>query len=130
MSIETVPGWPRIEAITREDGTGEVTVNGTSHPIATATRAEARSAIIAVVVDIAAKMGRAVRVATTGPDGDWPLIVHPDGTVEPGEAGASRRSRRGESDAREEPAVALSLDVAPPAGDEPTGGAWVRRGAP
>ena len=130
MSIETVPGWPRIEAITREDGTGEVTVNGTSHPIATATRAEARSAIIAVVVDIAAKMGRAVRVATTGPDGDWPLIVHPDGTVEPGEAGASRRSRRGESDAREEPAVAPSLDVAPPAGGEPTGGAWVRRGAP
>ena len=138
MSIETVPEWPHIEAVTREDGTGEVTINGTSHPIATATGAEARSAIIAVVVDTAAKMGRAVRVATTGPDGDWPLIVHPDGTVEAGEADeapASRRNRRAQGEARQEPAVAPTLDVAPEADvaleadGEPMHGPWVRHGA-
>jgi len=130
MTIDTVPGWPHIEAVTREDGTGEVTINGTSHPIATATAAEARSAIITVVVDVAAKMGRAVRVATTGPDGDWPLIVHPDGTVEPGEAPTSRRNRRAQSDARQEPVVAPTLDVTPEVDDVSAGAAWVRHGAP
>jgi len=61
MSIDTVPGWPRIEAVTRSDGTGEVTINGTSHPIATATLDDARAAVIDVVAATAAKVGRPVR---------------------------------------------------------------------
>lgn len=82
-NTETVPAWPKIDALTREDGSGEVTINGTSHPIETSSVDEARSAILARVTDTAAKMQRPVRVTTTGPDGAWPLIVHPDGTVEP-----------------------------------------------
>ena len=83
MSItDTVPTWPRIEAITRADGSGEVVINGTSHAIDTSDISEARAAIIAVVTETADKVARPVRLMTTGPDGQWPLIVHPDGTVE------------------------------------------------
>jgi MinD-like ATPase involved in chromosome partitioning or flagellar assembly len=83
-NTETMPAsWPTIAALTREDGSGEVTINGTSHPIETNNIEEARSAILARVVETAAKVQRPVRVTTTGPDGAWPLIVHPDGTVEP-----------------------------------------------
>ncbi len=78
----TVPTWPHIEAVTRADGSGEVTINGTSRPIATTDVVDARAAIIAVVTETAEKMARPVRVTTTGPDGRWPLIVHPDGTVD------------------------------------------------
>jgi len=81
-STETVPTWPKIDALTRPDGSGEVTINGTSHPIETNSIEDARSAILARVTETAAKMQRAVRVTTAGPDGEWPLIVHPDGTVE------------------------------------------------
>lgn len=81
MTTQTVPTWPRIEARTRPDGSGEVTINGTSHPIETTDAAAARAAIIALVAETAQKVARPVRVSTTGPDGDFPLIVEPDGTV-------------------------------------------------
>ncbi|MGL4340138.1 MAG: AAA family ATPase [Rhodoglobus sp.] len=78
----TVPTWPKIDAHTRDDGSGEITINGTSHPIDTTTLADARTAILARATDTAAKMQRPVRLTTRGPEGEWPLIVHPDGTVE------------------------------------------------
>ena len=81
-ATSTVPTWPRIEAITRPDGSGEVTINGTSHPVETTDLTEARAAILALVTRTAAKVNRPVRVTATGPDGRWPLIVHPDGSVE------------------------------------------------
>lgn len=82
MSLtNTVPAWPKIDAVVRADGSGEVTINGTSHPIAEPTLDGARAAVLARVAETATKMGRPVRVATTSPDGDFPLIVHPDGNV-------------------------------------------------
>src|SRR5665647_814157 len=69
MSTDAVPGWPRVEAVARQDGTGEVTVDGTSHPIVTTTLDEAVTAIIGVVADVAAGIGRPVWMAATGPDG-------------------------------------------------------------
>ncbi|WP_454293254.1 hypothetical protein [Salana multivorans] len=57
MPTDTVPTWPRIEAVTRQDGSGEVTINGTSRPIETTSLDEARAAIIAVVTETAGKMG-------------------------------------------------------------------------
>lgn len=78
-----IPTWPKIEALTRPDGSGEITINGTSHAIDTNTVAAARREILRRVVDTAAKMNRPVRVTTSGPDGNWPIIVHPNGTVEP-----------------------------------------------
>lgn len=78
----TIPEWPRIQALTHRDGTGELTINGTSYPIQTTSPQDARDEIVRRVVETAQKINRPVRVATTGPDGEWPLIVHPDGHIE------------------------------------------------
>ena len=79
-----VADWPHIQALTRPDGTGELTINGTSHPIETASVQQARDEIVRRVVDTATKINRPVRVATTGPEGC--IIVTPDGVMrEPAE---------------------------------------------
>ncbi|MDR7380815.1 hypothetical protein [Promicromonospora iranensis] len=85
MSSDTVPRWPRIDAIVREDGSGEVTIDGTFHPITTGSLEEARVEVLRRVTENAAKVGRPVRASATGPEGLWNLIVHPDGTVVPEE---------------------------------------------
>ena len=90
-----VPAWPRIEAITREDGSGEVTITGTSHPIQTTNLEDARAAIISLVAETATKVARPVRVTANGPEGRWRLIVHPDATVEADEAAEARPLRPG-----------------------------------
>jgi MinD-like ATPase involved in chromosome partitioning or flagellar assembly len=85
MSSDTVPRWPRIDAIVREDGSGEVTIDGTFHPITTGSLEEARVEVLRKVTENAAKVGRPVRASATGPEGLWNLIEHPDGTVVPEE---------------------------------------------
>ncbi|MEK8229344.1 hypothetical protein NKG05_30715 [Oerskovia sp. M15] len=97
MTTTTVPTWPHIDAIIREDGTGEVTINGTSHALETNSLEEARNSVIETVAATAKKVGRPVRVATTSPDGDWPLIVHPDGTVAADADTAAPPAERGPS---------------------------------
>ncbi|MEV0952360.1 hypothetical protein [Promicromonospora sp. NPDC050249] len=85
MSSDTVPRWPRIDAIVREDGSGEVTIDGTFHPITAGSLEEARVEVLRRVTENAARVGRPVRASATGPEGLWNLIVHPDGTVVPEE---------------------------------------------
>lgn len=85
MSSDTVPRWPRIDAIVREDGSGEVTIDGTFHPISAGSLEEARVEVLRRVTENAAQVGRPVRASATGPEGLWNLIVHPDGTVVPEE---------------------------------------------
>ena len=85
MSSDTVPRWPRIDAIVREDGSGEVTIDGTFHPISASSLEEARVEVLRRVTENAAQVGRPVRASATGPEGLWNLIVHPDGTVVPEE---------------------------------------------
>ena len=82
MPKNPVPAWPRIEAHTRADGTGEVTINGTSHPVAASRDGDVIDAVLARVTETAAKIHRPVRMTTSGYDGLWRLIVHPDGHVE------------------------------------------------
>lgn len=77
----TIPTWPRITALTRKDGSGEVTINGTSHPIKTETADQARAEILSRVTETARTLRRPVHLDAHGPDGDWLLLVHPDGTV-------------------------------------------------
>lgn len=80
---DSVPTWPRVQAVVRADGTGEVTVNGTSHPVHADTVDDARAAVLDRVTQLAAgPLGRPVRVDTRDPDGQWQLIVHPDGHVD------------------------------------------------
>ena len=106
MSSDTVPRWPRIDAIVREDGSGEVTIDGAFHPISTGSLEEARVEVLRRVAENAAQIGRPVRASATGPEGLWNLIVHPDGTVVP------------EEDELEEPSTpqAPTVSAAPTAG--------------
>ena len=66
MTTRTVATWPRIQAVTREDGTGEIIINGTSRPIETTHAEAARAAIVAVIAETATKVNRPVRVTATG----------------------------------------------------------------
>ncbi|WP_454778728.1 AAA family ATPase [Georgenia muralis] len=95
MTTTPVPDWPHVSAIARPDG-GEVTINGTSFPVAGESVAEVRQAILAKVAETAGTVSRPVKVVATDPDGSWPLVVHPDGHVEAGEQPEpeARRSRR------------------------------------
>ncbi|GAA3663497.1 MinD/ParA family ATP-binding protein [Microbacterium marinilacus] len=73
---------PRISAVTNEDGTGQVTVDGTVHPVKARDAAGARKAVLTTVVLVAQEYGRPVKVAASGSDGVRQLVVSPDGTVE------------------------------------------------
>lgn len=80
----TVPHFPRVVVTIHPDASGEVTIQGISHPIpARADIAAARQAALGMVTLRAAiALGRPVRVTAHDPDGTWPLIVHPDGHVQ------------------------------------------------
>ncbi|PFG44944.1 MinD-like ATPase involved in chromosome partitioning or flagellar assembly [Georgenia soli] len=95
MTTTPVPDWPHVTAIARPDG-GEVTINGTSHPVTGDSVATVRQAILAKVAETAQSVNRPVKVNATDPDGTWPLIVHPDGHVEAIEQPEpeARRTRR------------------------------------
>ncbi|EIC06747.1 hypothetical protein OR221_3139 [Microbacterium laevaniformans OR221] len=142
MSGIEVPTFPKIEARTHANGSGEVTINGTSYPIETTTLEDARAAILARVAETAGKMQRPVRVTTTGPDGEWPLIVHPDGSVEADDSLPANPAPVEEPEPEPAPAPIDSVPapaaapvapapVAPapvaPAQAAPDGNAWVRQ---
>ena len=116
MSSDTVPRWPRIDAIVREDGSGEVTIDGTFHPITTGSLEEARVEVLRRVTENAAKVGRPVRASATGPEGLWNLIVHPDGTVVPEDDELAPAS----SPTPEAPASSPTPQVPPASAAEPT----------
>ena len=82
MSVETPATWPRVQGTINEDGTGEVTISGSVHPVSTDSLDDARTAIVGLVAETARKLGRDVRATMTDPDGQWPLVIHGDGTVE------------------------------------------------
>lgn len=76
---------PVITAEVREDGTGEVTVDGVRETVATADLAEAGAAVTARIAALAAAAGRALPVEVRDPDGLWALLIHPDGRVDEAE---------------------------------------------
>lgn len=89
--MSTAPGeWPKVEAIIKEDGTGEVRISGSIHPIQTADLSAARASAVEIVAAAAAKLGRNLRAAMSDPEGEWPLIIHADGTVEEADPGTAQ----------------------------------------
>jgi MinD-like ATPase involved in chromosome partitioning or flagellar assembly len=112
--LSTIPTWPTIQAITRPDGTGELTINGTSYPIQAATVHEARNEIIRRVTDTASKLGQAVHLATTGPEGQFPIVVHPDGQIEPDTTQQTTPTRARSSQPTEPPAGSPVEQLADP----------------
>ncbi len=73
--------WPRVEATLGADGTAEVVVGGNVQHVTAADLGDARSQVVGIVAERAAQLGRPLRALTRDPDGEWPLIIHPDGTV-------------------------------------------------
>ncbi len=73
--------FPKINAVLRTNGTGEVTINGTSHAIEAADEAAVLTDALRLITETAVQLGRPVRVSTTDPDGKGLIIVSPDGVV-------------------------------------------------
>ncbi|MFC9335930.1 chromosome partitioning protein ParA [Arthrobacter sp. NPDC057009] len=73
--------FPKINAVLRTNGTGEVTINGTSHAIEAADEAAVLTDALRLITETAVQLGRPVRVSTTDPDGQGLIIVSPDGVV-------------------------------------------------
>ncbi|GAB4085327.1 hypothetical protein GCM10028784_19570 [Myceligenerans cantabricum] len=88
MSVGATPGWDRVQAVVREDGSGEVHIGGISYPVYMTTLGQARTEVMRRVVEHAAAVGQPVPLSASGPEGISELVVHPDGTVRQGEAPA------------------------------------------
>ncbi|TFC13220.1 chromosome partitioning protein [Cryobacterium algoritolerans] len=73
---------PRIRAMIRSDGTGELTIDGESQRITAVDEAGVREEIINRVAATARTIGRPVRLTAEDEQGQSPLIVHPDGDVD------------------------------------------------
>jgi MinD-like ATPase involved in chromosome partitioning or flagellar assembly len=87
--------FPKIDAVLRANGTGEVTINGTSHAIQAEDEAAVLSQALRLITETAAQVGRPVKVSTTDPDGQGLIIVSPEGIVsEAVPSPAKPRSRR------------------------------------
>lgn len=109
--------FPRIHAVLRENGTGEVTINGTSHPIQADSEASVLGEALALIAHTAAQLGRPVKVTTTDPDGQGSIVVSPDGAVS--EAAPPKPSQRRHEDPAPAPAPAAPATPHAPAGPAP-----------
>jgi MinD-like ATPase involved in chromosome partitioning or flagellar assembly len=88
--------FPKINAVLRTNGTGEVTINGTSHAIEAADEAAVLTDALRIITETAAQLGRPVRVSTIDPDGQGLIIVSPEGVVS--EAAATKPATRRQQD--------------------------------
>ncbi|MGO4689989.1 MinD/ParA family ATP-binding protein [Glaciibacter sp. 2TAF33] len=79
---EDVPTSPRISAVVRGDATGELSIDGVRQQIEAADEIGVREEIIVRATDAAQQAGHAVRLMTEDVQGQWPLIVHPNGRIE------------------------------------------------
>lgn len=77
-----VPAFPRIDATIRENKTGELTINGTSHAVVADDLARLRAGIIAQCAATARKVHRPVRVTVVDVAGTYSIAIHPDAFVQ------------------------------------------------
>nr|AFK88741.1 hypothetical protein [Arthrobacter sp. 31.31] len=113
--------FPKIDAVLRANGTGEVTINGTSHAIQAEDEAAVLSQALRLITETAAQLGRPVRVSTTDPDGQGLIVVSPEGIVSEAAAPAKPSSRRQQDPTPAAPAPAQQppAPVAPAAKETP-----------
>ena len=74
----TTTRLPDIRAEVREDGTGEISVDGVIERVRMANLAEAGAAITSRIAELAGTVGRPVPVQVRDPDGVWSLLIHAD----------------------------------------------------
>ncbi|MFD7024897.1 ATPase [Promicromonospora sukumoe] len=65
----------------RDDGSGQVAINGQTVPVYRSSLGETRSEVMRLVMEYSASIGLAVEVQALGPEGPSALTVHPDGRV-------------------------------------------------
>lgn len=87
------PAGPVIDASLRDDGNGQVSIDGVVHPVASSTVDGARAAIVRLIADAATVAGRALPATVRDDAGEWPIIVQPDGTAQPDSAARRERVR-------------------------------------
>ncbi|MFI2363877.1 ATPase [Promicromonospora sp. NPDC019610] len=110
----------------RDDGSGQVTINGQTVPVYRNSLGEARSEVMRLVMEYSASIGVAVEVQALGPEGPTGLTVHPDGrVVQDGGAGAAqavqaavpqRTSVMGHADQQDVGQHGAGQHAAPPSG--------------
>lgn len=113
--------FPKIDAVLRANGTGEVTINGTSHAIQADDEASVLREALRLITDTAAQLGRPVKVSTTDPDGQGLIVVSPEGLVsETALAKPSPRRQKNPEPALSAPApVHAPVEPAAEEGDPP-----------
>lgn len=77
-----IPTYPVIHVNIAADGAAHVNVAGDHRDFPSAPIEDTREVVIAYAVEVAAKLGRAVRMTTTEPTGQSKLAVFPHGAVE------------------------------------------------
>jgi MinD-like ATPase involved in chromosome partitioning or flagellar assembly len=82
QNSSTTTRLPDIRAEVREDGTGEISVDGVIERVRMATLAEAGAAITSRIAGLAGSLGQPVPVQVRDPDGVWSLLIHADGLVD------------------------------------------------
>jgi MinD-like ATPase involved in chromosome partitioning or flagellar assembly len=100
--------FPKIDAVLRANGTGEVTINGTSHAVQAKDEAAVLREALRLITDTAAQLGRPVKVSTTDPDGHGLIIVSPEGIVSEATVKPSPRRQQDSLPALSAPARALA----------------------
>lgn len=81
-STSTTTRLPDIRAEVREDGTGEISIDGVVERVRMANLAEAGAAITTRIAELAGTVGQPVPVQVRDPDGVWSLLIHADGLVD------------------------------------------------
>lgn len=78
---QKIPTFPVVHVTVHPDGSAHVNVAGTHVDYPAADLEVTRAEVIAYAVNVAAGLGRGVRMTTTDPAGQWKLGVYPDGEV-------------------------------------------------
>lgn len=81
VTTAAVPSFPHARVTMLEDGSAHLNVAGRHADYPPAAPAVTRAAVIADAARIADGLGRAIRMTTVDPDGEWLIAVHPDGSA-------------------------------------------------
>lgn len=79
--MTTMNNEPKIQVDLRQDGNGEVTIDGQTHRISADSLDAARAEAVARVRALAGTSNQQVRFTSTDPEGTWLLVVDPDGHI-------------------------------------------------
>lgn len=105
MEAKKALDFPAIEAITKQDGGGQLIVQGTRYPVEGTDEESTRARIVELAAEQAATFGRPVKMTTRGPEGTFHVIVTEDGDVSENEDAPKTQGRRSEKDSSEQEAT-------------------------